>query len=394
MSQSQVNATNPPRIAVLIVAAGRGYRAGGGIPKQYRKLGTDYVLSKTIRAFACHERIDSVRVVIHPDDRAFYDEAARDFDIAPPTHGGATRQASVRAGLESLADSAPDIVLIHDAARCFISQAVIDRVIDAVDAQTGAIPALAVTDTIKRANGDYIETTVPRDLLWRAQTPQGFPYRPILNAHRQVADKNLDLTDDAAVAEFVGLKVRLAQGDEENIKLTNPQDFQTSHSVALEPRTGNGFDVHRFEPGDHLWLCGVKVPHSAKLKGHSDADVGLHALTDAILGALADGDIGTHFPPDDPQWKGAASDKFLSYAGDLVAKAGGRITHCDVTLICERPKIGSHKNAMRTRIAEILGVAEARVSVKATTTEELGFTGRREGIAAQATATLLLPSLE
>ncbi|GAK32888.1 bifunctional enzyme IspD/IspF [Iodidimonas nitroreducens] len=410
MSQSARNATDPAnlpprpstRIAVLIVAAGRGQRAGEGLPKQYRLLGGKMVLSRSIAAFACHPAIHSIHVVINPDDRALYDTAAANFDIAPPIKGGATRQGSVHAGLMALADekqtgAPPDLVLIHDAARCFVRKNLIDRVIAACDAGSGAIPALAVTDTLKRGDGGQIIGTVSRDQLWRAQTPQGFPFQPLLKAHQNAALAGEEMTDDAAIAEAAGLPVRLTEGDEENIKLTTPADFaryetQNHEPRTLEPRTGLGFDVHRFEPGDHLWLCGIRIAHSAGLKGHSDADVGLHALTDAILGALADGDIGHHFPPDDPQWKGASSDRFLAHAGGLVRAASGRISHCDITLICERPKIGPHMMAMRQKIADTLDLDIRRISVKATTTEGLGFTGRREGIAAQATATVLLPA--
>lgn len=394
MAEPSRFANDPPRVAALIVAAGRGVRAGGGLPKQYRPVGGRPVLAWSAAAFARHPRVAEVRVAIHPDDRALYDAAGAGLNLGAPVHGGATRQDSVRLGLEALATEAPDIVLIHDAARAFVSAALIGRVVDAIAPGAGAIPALPVTDTLKRG-GDLVEATVPRDGLWRAQTPQGFPFAPILAAHRQAQGRAL--TDDAAVAEAAGLPVAIVAGAEENVKLTAPEDFARAAPPApavLEPRTGTGFDVHRFEPGDHVWLCGVKVAHEVGLKGHSDADVGLHALTDAILGALANGDIGTHFPPSDPQWRGAPSDKFLAHAAGLVARAGGRIAHADVTLICERPKIGPHKSAMRARIADILGLDPTRVSVKATTTEGLGFTGRREGIAAQAAATLLLPAPE
>lgn len=391
MSPTPVNATNPPNIIALIVAAGRGRRAGGGIPKQYRMLDGQMILARAIHAFKDHPAIRSICVVIHPDDKDLYLQAVSGMSILSPVHGGATRQESVKNGLEALVAHNPDMVLIHDAARCFLSASLLDRIIAATDHEVGAIPALAVTDTLKRAEDGLVTATVSRDKLWRAQTPQAFPYKAILDAHRKAGSR--ELTDDASVAEAAGLAVRIVEGDAENIKLTMAEDFKESTATgqALEPRTGSGFDVHRFEPGDHVWLCGIKIPHGAGLKGHSDADVGLHALTDAILGALADGDIGTHFPPSDPKWRGASSDRFLAHAGELVRKVGGQITHCDVTLICERPRIGSHKQAMRDRIAAILGLNVARVSVKATTTEQLGFTGREEGIAAQAIATLLLP---
>lgn len=389
MSETGLHATAAPRVAALIVAAGRGVRAGGDLPKQYRRLGGRMVLTRAVATFAEHPRIAEVRVVIHPDDRALHDEAVAGLAVGQPVAGGATRQESVLRGLGALDGSPPDMVLIHDAARCFVSAELIDRVLDVMTSQpgVGAIPALPVTDTIKRVAGDLIETTVPRAALCRAQTPQGFPYRAILAAHG--AARGRELTDDAAVAEAAGIPVRLVAGSEENLKMTTPEDFR--RHAQLGPRTGTGFDVHRFTAGDHVWLCGVKVPHSRGLEGHSDADAGLHALTDAILGALGAGDIGEHFPPSDPQWKGAASDRFLAHAAALVEAAGGRIAHCDVTLICEHPKIGPHKAAMRASIAGILGIDAGRVSVKATTTEHLGFTGRGEGLAAQAIATLLLP---
>lgn len=385
--------TDDARVAAVIVAGGRGVRAGGGLPKQYRRLAGQPVLRHTVAAFAGHGRVDSVQVVIHPDDRALYEQAVAGLDVRTPVFGGDTRQASVLAGLEALADAAPTVVLIHDAARAFVSAAVIDGVIDAVLATgDGAIPALPVTDTLKRG-GDVVEATVDRAGLNRAQTPQGFPYSTILAAHQRAREEAL--TDDAAVAEAAGLAVRLVAGEEDNVKLTTAEDFARAEarlSGALgDVRTGTGFDVHRFEPGDHVWLCGVRVPHSEGLKGHSDADVGLHAITDAILGALGAGDIGEHFPPTDARWKDAASDRFLAHAGELVAERGGTVAHVDVTLICERPRLGPHKPAMVARVADILGLDASRVSVKATTTEKLGFTGRGEGIAAQAVATVRLP---
>lgn len=380
--------------AALIVAAGRGRRAGQGLPKQYRTLNGSPVLRRTVAAFSRHPRIDLVTVVIHPDDRPLYDDAVSGLDkLAPPVAGGSERQESVRLGLEALSQAGMSSVLIHDAARPFVSEELIDRMLDAVNEHDmGAIPALPVVDTLKRGHS-HIQATVDRTELWRAQTPQAFALEKILTAHQAV--KEQALTDDAAVMEAAGFKVRLVAGLEENVKLTTAADFQKAERDTMagltDIRTGTGFDVHRFEPGDHCWLCGIKVPHTAKLKGHSDADVGLHALTDAILGALADGDIGTHFPPSDPQWQGAASDQFLAHAAQLVRDKGGQIGHCDVTLICERPKIGPHKIAMRQRIAEIIDIDAGRVSVKATTSERLGFTGREEGIAAQAAATIRLP---
>jgi 2-C-methyl-D-erythritol 4-phosphate cytidylyltransferase/2-C-methyl-D-erythritol 2,4-cyclodiphosphate synthase len=376
----------------IIVAAGRGSRAGPGGPKQYRNLAGRAVIAHTAKAFLEHTRISAVRVIIHRDDNTEYDRAMGDLlsheKLLPPVHGGKERQDSVRLGLESLEEKSPARVLIHDAARPFIDAAAISRVVDALDGTDGAIAALPVHDTIKRAGGDRsIEATVPRDALWRAQTPQGFRYDQILAAHR--AAEGQVLTDDAAVAEASGLTVALVPGSPDNMKITQAEDFGMAETILgrknthMEYRTGHGFDVHAFEDGNAVVICGVEIPHDKKLKGHSDADVGMHALTD---------DIGDHFPPSDPQWKGAASHVFLEKARDLVAESKGRITHCDVTLMCEAPKIGPHRDKMRAALAEILNIDSARVSVKATTTEQLGFTGRREGIAAMATATVALPA--
>ena len=379
----------------LVVAAGRGRRFGGGLPKQYAELAGRPVLAHTLARLASHPRIDRVQAVVHPDDRALYDRAAAGLELPEPTPGGPGRQDSVRLGLESLTPHMPETVLIHDGARPFIGAAVIDRVLDALDGSAGAIAALPVTDTLKRSADGRIAGTIDRAGLWRAQTPQGFRFTEILAAHRNAIGQ--ELTDDAAVAERAGLAVALVEGAQENIKVTTQDDLVRAQrwlESMNETRVGQGFDVHRFGPGDHVTLCGIAVPHEAGLLGHSDADVGLHALTDAILGALGAGDIGQHFPPSDARWKDAESGVFLRHAGGLVAEAGGSIRHLDVTLICERPKIGPHRAAMIARIAELLGIAAGRVSVKATTTEGLGFTGRGEGIAAQATATLSLPSDE
>jgi 2-C-methyl-D-erythritol 4-phosphate cytidylyltransferase/2-C-methyl-D-erythritol 2,4-cyclodiphosphate synthase len=341
--------------------------------------------------------------VIDPGHRSLFDDAAAGLAVLEPVAGGATRQESVRLGLESLVGRQPARVLIHDAARPFVDQALISRVLRALDRTPGAVPAVPVSDTLKRARPDeaddgdiqgLIETTVPRDRLWRVQTPQGFRFAAIREAHRRSA--GADLTDDAAVAESAGLAVAIVAGSETNLKLTTPEDWRQAERLfaARDVRTGMGFDVHRFGPGDHVTLCGVRIPFAAGLEGHSDADVGLHALTDAILGAIGAGDIGEHFPPSDPQWRGAPSDIFLRRAAELVAAAGGRIANVDVTVICERPRVAPHRPAMIARIAEILGLARERVAVKATTTEQLGFTGRGEGIAAQAIATVALPTPE
>jgi 2-C-methyl-D-erythritol 4-phosphate cytidylyltransferase/2-C-methyl-D-erythritol 2,4-cyclodiphosphate synthase len=377
----------------LIVAAGRGHRFGGDIPKQYRTIAGQAVLRYSAQAFLSHNRIAGVRVVIHPDDRALYDAAIGGLALLEPIHGGAERQDSARLGLESLEPMSPDSVLIHDAARPFPDGDLIGRTIDALTGHDGAIAALAVTDTLKRENKDRaIAGTVDRAGLWRAQTPQGFRFAPILAAHR--AAKGLALTDDAAVAERAGLTVALVQGSEDNFKVATESDLARAAARlagAWDVRTGMGFDVHRFGPGDKVWLCGVSVAHSHGLVGHSDADVGLHAATDAILGAIGAGDIGHHFPPSDAKWKGAPSHLFLAHASELVRARGGEIASLDVTFICERPKIGPHRDAMVARTAEILGIDAGRVSVKATTTERLGFTGRDEGMAAQAIATVRLP---
>ena len=375
----------------IIVAAGRGHRMGGDMPKQYRLLAGRAVLTRSVAAFARHPAIDGVRVVYNPDDQDLYDQALGDFGILPPVAGGASRQGSVLNGLESLADLAPDRVLIHDAARPFVDAATIDAIVAALDTHRGAIAAAPVVDTLKREAAGVVSETVPRDGLWRAQTPQGFRYGDILSAHRAATGE--DLTDDAAVLERAGIPVALVASPDTNFKITTEDDMARAERLLSgggDIRTGMGFDVHRFGPGDHVWLCGIQVPHDHGLVGHSDADAGLHALTDAVLGAIGEGDIGAHFPPSDPQWKGAPSDVFLKKAGELVAARNGAIRHLDLTLICEAPKIRPHVAAMRQRIADILGIDLDRVSVKATTTEGLGFTGRGEGLAAQAVATVVL----
>lgn len=383
-----------PTCIALIVAGGSGQRFGAERPKQYLDLAGKPVLRRTVEAFLGHPQVTGVRVVIDPSWRDAYDAALFGLALPDPVAGGASRQDSVRHGLEALvADGAPDLVLIHDAARPLIDADTIAAVIGALDNTPGAIAAVPVADTLKRGSGNAITDTVNRDGLWRAQTPQGFRFPDILEAHRAAA--GLSLTDDAAVAERAGLAVALVPSKEDNFKVTTPDDLSRATRAIMsslwDVRTGSGFDVHRFTDGDFVTLCGLRIPHSHGLEGHSDADVGLHALTDAILGALAAGDIGSHFPPTDPRWRGADSAKFLRHAADLVVERGGVIAHADVTIICERPKVGPHRAAMAERIAQILGIEVGRVSVKATTTEQLGFTGRREGIAAQAVATVRLP---
>lgn len=384
-----------PVIAALIVAAGRGSRFGGELPKQYATLGGTPVLRRSLRAFADHPHVAAVQAVIHPDDAALYAQAAEGLALRPAVHGAATRQGSVRAGLEALADLRPDLVLIHDGARPLVSAAAITRVVETLANAKAALPALPVVDTLKRSSdGTFVTGTADRAGLWRAQTPQGFQFAEILSAHRHFAA--LDLTDDTALAERAGIPVALVPGEEDNLKITSQADLGRAERIlaaATETRTGTGFDVHRFGEGDAVTLCGVRIAHGRGLAGHSDADVGLHALTDAILGALAAEDIGAHFPPSDPQWRGADSARFLAHAAALVRARGGAIVHVDVTLICEAPRVGPHREAMRARLAEVLGIEVARCSVKATTTEGLGAFGRREGIGAQAVATLRVPAL-
>jgi 2-C-methyl-D-erythritol 4-phosphate cytidylyltransferase/2-C-methyl-D-erythritol 2,4-cyclodiphosphate synthase len=391
-------------VAALIVAAGRGARASGedGLPKQYRPVGGVPMLTRSIAAFAAHPGIDDILVVIHPDDARLYEAAskphARRLRKAVP--GGERRQDSVRAGLEALAGEAPSSVLIHDAARPFVSAELIARVIGALETHQGALPCLPVTDTLKWVARGQVVGTAVRDQLWRAQTPQGFRFDAILAAHRAAAKESLsDFTDDAGVAEWFGLDVALVEGSEHNRKLTAADDLKLADEM-LKPksergsattRVAQGYDVHAFAAGDALILCGVTIPHHKKLIGHSDADVGLHALTDALLGTIAEGDIGVHFPPSDARWRGVASEVFLRHAASLVRQRGGTIVHADITLLCESPRIGPYRDLMRARIAEILGIELTQVSIKATTNEGLGFIGRGEGIAATATATVNLP---
>jgi 2-C-methyl-D-erythritol 4-phosphate cytidylyltransferase/2-C-methyl-D-erythritol 2,4-cyclodiphosphate synthase len=387
-----------PKTFALIVAGGLGVRVGGDLPKQFRLLGGRPLLESSLSAFADHPAISAIALVLPPGHAGWWTPPRASSKLLPTVKGGAARQDSVRNGLEALASGGPDRVLIHDAARPFLSAVLIDRVLSALDDAPAAIPALKVRDTLKRADATRILGTVDRTGLYGAQTPQGFHFAPILAAHRRFAGH--DMTDDSAIAEAAGLPVALIAGELRNIKITEPEDFALAEALMHRTQsappalsiTGQGFDVHRLVPGDGLWLCGVKIPAPFSLLGHSDADCGLHALTDAILGAIGAGDIGLHFPPSDARWKGAASGQFLARAVDLVRATGGALAHVDVTLICERPRIAPHREAMRARLAEITGLALPRVSVKATTTEGLGFAGRGEGIAAQALATVLLPA--
>lgn len=388
-------------IGVVIVAAGRGERAGAdGIAKQYRSIGGKAILRRTTEAFLGHAGIGDVVVVIHPNDHGLYERALGELAArVVAVDGGATRQASVLAGLQALHAKGPSKVLIHDAARPFVDAATISRTVEAVSEDQAALPAVAVSDTLKRSGEDgLVADTVARAGLFAAQTPQGFPFGPIYAAHMEARRVGkVDFTDDAAIAEWAKIPVKLVEGSPDNIKLTWAKDIEmadrrlSSASQFPDVRTGNGYDVHAFEAGDHVWLCGVKIPHDKKLSGHSDADVALHALTDALLATCGAGDIGTHFPPSDPQWRGVASRIFLAYAARLVRERGGRIANADVTLICEAPKVGPHRTGMVAAMAEILAIEAGRVSVKATTNERLGFVGREEGIAAIATATVVYP---
>lgn len=382
------------QVCIIIVAAGRGSRAGEGLPKQYRKLMGKPILRRTVESVRHAAPSAPVICVIHPDDRLLYEDAVEGLSLEEAVYGGQTRQESVYCGLTGVEHLNPDYVLVHDAARPFMGQTVLDSVVAALKGGAKAVvPGVPVTDTLKHAPDHMIERTVDRTDLFAVQTPQGFPYRELMQAH-EAAPHN-SFTDDAAVMEQTGAKVHVSLGEAANFKITTPEDFARAEERLMlqvaDIRVGSGYDVHRFEAGDHVWLCGVQVPHTQALKGHSDADVGLHALTDALLGAIADGDIGTHFPPSDNRWRGAPSDMFLTYARDLIVDRGGMIAHVTICLICETPKIGPHKDNMRERIADLLQIDMGRVSVQATTTEKLGFTGREEGIAAKATATVRLP---
>ena len=386
--------TFPLKTIALIVAAGQGNRVGGDVPKQYRVIAGKTVLAHAHEALASHDAIDGVVVVVAAGQQDLA-QALLGEDVQVVV-GADSRRGSVHAGLEAIAAAGgADIVLIHDAARPFLPPVVVDRLLDALMDKDGAIPILPVADTLVRGAGGLMENTVDRAQLHRVQTPQAFRFPAILAAHR-TWDTAHDATDDAQILRACGHDVILVQGDERLNKLTYEQDFSRVQALlapAFVTRVGMGYDVHRLAAGEPLWLGGVLVPHDRGLAGHSDADVALHAIVDAVLGALADGDIGSHFPPSDPQWRGASSDRFLAHARDRVKAHQGRIDHIDLTIICEAPKIGPHREAMRARIAEILEVSIRQVSVKATTTERLGFAGRREGIAAQAVATLSLPAL-
>ncbi|MEM9049681.1 MAG: bifunctional 2-C-methyl-D-erythritol 4-phosphate cytidylyltransferase/2-C-methyl-D-erythritol 2,4-cyclodiphosphate synthase [Pseudomonadota bacterium] len=385
------------QFSALLVAAGRGLRAGGGTPKQYRMLAGVSVLRRAVACFLGHPGLCRLAVVINPDDRAFYDTAIAGLSearLAPPVTGGATRAASVHRGLEALArlEPAERPVLIHDSARPFLRRPVIDGVLHALGSAEGAFPALPVVDALWATRDGHADEPRRRDGLFRAQTPQGFRLDAILEAHRR---HGLAADDDVAIARAAGLSVAIAPGCEQNFKITTAADFARAEAAleaSMETRTGTGFDVHKFGPGNHVMLGGLAIPHDRGFVAHSDGDVLLHALTDAVFGALAEGDIGQWFPPSDPQWKDATSDIFLDHAVTRMAARGGRLVHADCTVICERPKIGPYADTMRSRIAQIMRTQTGRVSVKATTSEKLGFTGRGEGIAAMATVTLSMPA--
>lgn len=389
-----------PKTSVVIVAAGRGERAGQSSgPKQYREIDGKAIIARAVDAFLSHPQTTTIVVVIHADDIDLFRSAVPQWKQLTIVTGGPTRQDSVRLGLQALQQDPPDQVLVHDAARPFADAGLIRRVVSAIDEKSGALPALPVSDTLKSAPAGLVEATIPRDGLHAAQTPQGFPYLTLLDAHEKAhAAGRTDFTDDAAIAEWAGMPVKVVAGSPDNIKITWPRDIDMANQrLAAERsnypdvRTGNGYDVHSFEPGDHVTLCGVEIPHGKKLSGHSDADVGLHALTDALLATCGAGDIGTHFPPSDPQWKGAASRLFVEHAAQIVRSHGGRIANADITLICEAPKIGPHRQAMTDALTAMLGISPVRISVKATTNEKLGFIGREEGIAAIATASVIYP---
>jgi 2-C-methyl-D-erythritol 4-phosphate cytidylyltransferase/2-C-methyl-D-erythritol 2,4-cyclodiphosphate synthase len=382
---------HPGKIVALIVAAGTGTRAGGGVPKQYRRLGGKAVLAHAVDHLR-EAGADDIRVVIGPGQQALYEAAIEGRALPFPILGGAERRQSVLNGLEAIAaESGAEIVLIHDAARPFVYLPVWERVVAALEDAEAAVPALGAVDTLARG-GDRLGEPVDREGLVRVQTPQGFRFEAILAAHRRWSGG--EATDDAQVARAAGIAVRIVEGDPRLDKLTFEEDFARAEAMLaarLVSRTGMGFDVHAFAPGDGVWLGGVRVPHDRGLAGHSDADVLLHAVTDALLGAIGEGDIGVHFPPSDPQWKGAPSSRFVEHARALIEARGGRIDHVDATLVCEAPRLGPHREAIRARMAALLRAPVARISIKATTTERLGFAGRGEGIAAMAVATVRLP---
>ena len=390
----------------IVVAAGRGSRAGEGQLKQYRTVAGQTVLARTLSAFAGHPKVARILCAIHPDDRELYEASIAQLSIElrdkllAPVKGGTTRQASVHRALASLPEAAGEgLCLVHDAARPFVQPDLLDRAIDAGLAYGAALPGVAVTDTVKRVDGSgAVVETLDRTVLRSVQTPQAFSLEALRHAHQRADAEGLDgFTDDGQLMEWAGAVVHVFDGDPANVKLTRLADFADAERRLGSPgesmitRVGTGFDVHAFTDGDHVWLGGLKIPHTRGVLAHSDGDVVLHALTDALLGAIGSGDIGTHFPPSEPQWKGASSDRFLDHAANEVRSRGGRIDHLDVTVLCERPRIGAHRGPMQERIATIVGIPAENVSIKATTTERMGFTGREEGLAAQAVATIRMP---
>jgi len=384
----------------LIVAAGSGQRAKQDLPKQYTRIGDKTILALTLEKFINHPLVDQVMVVIGKGQEELFKQSLQDLngEIDWCT-GGDTRQKSVFEGLKHLSVAPPDKVLIHDGARPFVSPELIERVVQSLESNKAALPALVLNDTIKRLERGHSLQTINRETLFRAQTPQGFDFAEILNAHKRAdLEKEHIFTDDASIAEWENIDVQIVEGSSENYKITTAEDITrasmtNSHGIP-DIRCGDGFDVHKFGPGDFVTLCGIKIPHEQSLIGHSDADVALHALTDALLGAIASGDIGSHFPPSDPQWKNQSSDMFLAHTCKLIADKQGTILNMDVTIICEQPKIGPLRDQMRHRIAEITHTEISRISVKATTTEGLGFTGRKEGIAARASVSIYLGMIE
>lgn len=396
-------------ISAIILAAGRGERAGSNGPKQYHFLNGEAIICQTVKRFIEHPEIAQIIVVIHKDDRQLAEIALKQFgDKITLVNGGATRQLSTLAGLEYLAAFSPDFVHIHDAARPFITKQLLDTIHENLSSKTGSIIGVPISDTLKRVDEDFnIVATIKRDGIFGAQTPQTFPFSLILEAHKKAYNEgNFSFTDDSAIAEANGIAMKILPGSTENIKITWPEDFHRAEEILANQqnrslakvfnmypdiRTGNGYDVHCFEEGDHVTLCGIDIPFDKKLSGHSDADVALHALTDALLATRGAGDIGTHFPPSDPQWRGAASHIFVRHAVKIVKEHGGRIANIDITLIAEAPKVGPHREAMVLALGEMLGISNDRISVKATTNEKLGFIGRGEGIAAIATANVIYP---
>ena len=391
------------KCVALIVAAGRGTRFSGmlprnnyQIPKQYHEIGGKMILRRAITTFTAHPKINAVRVVIHPDDRELYNLAAINLNILPPIEGGQSRQESVRLGLESIKELDPDIVLIHDGARPLIDFGTINRILAATDEENGAVPAMPMIESVKRVDGDgFIIKNVDRDALYTVQTPQGFPYKKLLDAHEKAKNDNVNYTDDSAIATKYGIKVRIIPGNENNVKITSTSDLvkaSGNFSAPNEIRTAIGFDAHRFDDEKNsIILGGITIQNTKGLQGHSDADVVLHAITDAVLGTVSAGDIGMHFPPSDPRWKNASSDIFLKHAIDILYERDGIINNVDVTIVCETPKISPYRYEMIKKIADIMMINEEKVSVKATTTEGMGYEGRREGISATAIVTVKLP---